>query len=72
MHDTWKIELDEALCSGMGDCARIAPDVVAIGDDGLALLRSGTTSDPAALDAVRACPMAALRAMRIDTGEQVA
>lgn len=69
---TWRIELDESLCSGMGDCARIAPDVIEVGDDGLARLRSGVSDDPDVLEAVRACPMAALRALRADTGEQVA
>ena len=68
----WRIELDESLCSGMGDCARIAPDVVELGADGIAVLRAGTTDDPEALEAVRACPMAALRAYRANTGEQVA
>jgi ferredoxin len=68
----WRIELDETLCSGMGDCARIAPDVVELDADGMAVLRTGTTDDPMALEAVRACPMAALRALRASTGEQVA
>ena len=72
MSDTWTIHLDEGLCSGMGDCARIAPDVIELGADGLAALRAGTSDDPVALDAVRACPMAALAAYRTDTGEQVA
>jgi ferredoxin len=72
MSDTWTIHLDTSLCSGMGDCARIAPDVIELGPDGLAVLRAGTTDDPAAVEAVRACPMAALAAWRADTGEQVA
>jgi ferredoxin len=72
MSDTWTIHLDEGLCSGMGDCARLAPDVIELGADGLARLRAGTSDDPAVLDAVRACPMAALAAYRADTGEQVA
>lgn len=72
MSDTWTIHLDEGLCSGMGDCARIAPDVIELGPDGLAKLRAGTSDDPAVLDAVRACPMAALAAYRTGTGEQVA
>jgi ferredoxin len=72
MSDIWTIHLDEGLCSGMGDCARIAPNVIELGADGLANLRSGTSDDPAVLDAVRACPMAALAAYRSDTGEQVA
>ncbi|MCW2959783.1 MAG: hypothetical protein JWM90_170 [Thermoleophilia bacterium] len=72
MKNIWRIDLDLALCSGMGDCARLAPEVFELGPDGLAHVRSGVTDDPAALDAVRACPMAALQAWRDDTGEQVA
>jgi ferredoxin len=70
--DTWKIELDEQLCSGMGDCVRLAPEVIELAPNGIARLRAGTSSDPAAVDAVRACPMAALAAWRVDTGERVA
>ena len=69
---TWTIQLDEGLCSGMGDCVRIAPDAIELGADGIATLRVGTSDDPAVLDAVRACPMAALAAYRTDTGAQVA
>ena len=69
---TYRIELDESLCSGMGDCIRLAPDVIELADDGVARLRVGTSDDPAAVEACRACPMAALAAWRVDTGERVA
>jgi ferredoxin len=69
---TYRIELDESLCSGMGDCVRLAPDVLELGTDGTARLRTGTTDDPTAVEACRACPMAALAAWRCDTGERVA
>jgi ferredoxin len=69
---TWNIKLDESLCSGMGDCVRLAPDVIELGADGLARLRAGSSDDPAVVDAVRSCPMAALAAWRVDTGERVA
>lgn len=69
---TWRIELDEGLCSGMGDCVRLAPDAIELGPDGIARLRVGTTDDDAVLDAVASCPMAALAAYRADSGERVA
>jgi len=69
---TWRIELDESLCSGMGDCIRIAPDSIELGADGMARLLVGTSQDPATVEACRACPMAALTAWRVDTGKQVA
>jgi ferredoxin len=72
MTDTYRLELDESLCSGMGDCVRLAPDAIELGPDGIARIRTGTTDDPAALDAVRACPMAALAAWRVASGERVA
>jgi ferredoxin len=69
---TYRIQIDDSLCSGMGDCVRIAPDAFELGADGLAHLRTATTSDETVLDACRACPMAALTAWRDDTGEQAA
>lgn len=72
MSDAYSIQLDHSLCSGMGDCARLAPNVFEIGGDGIAVVTEGTASDPAALDAVRSCPMAALAAYRLSSGEQVA
>lgn len=72
MNDSYRIELDESLCSGMGDCVRLAPDAIELGADGIAVIRTTTTDDPAVLDAVRACPMAALAAFRAATGERIA
>ena len=72
MIDTYKIVLDESLCSGFGDCVSMAPQAFELGDDGIARLMLGTTTDPSVLEAVNACPMAAIAAYRTDTGEQVA
>ncbi|MCB0879925.1 MAG: ferredoxin [Thermoleophilia bacterium] len=69
---TYQIQLDESLCSGMGDCVRLAPDVIELAPDGIARLITGTTDDPGAVAACKACPMAALAAWRADTGERVA
>ena len=69
---TYRIQYDESLCSGMGDCVRLAPDAIELGPDGTAVLLVGESDDPAVVEACRACPMAALAAWRSDTGERVA
>jgi ferredoxin len=56
----YRIEIDLSLCSGFGVCAELAPDVVAVGPDGLAALRTGATDNPAVLEAAESCPMAAI------------
>lgn len=55
-----KIEIDRSLCSGFGACAELAPDVIALDEDGLASVRLGSTTDPVVLDAAAGCPMAAV------------
>jgi ferredoxin len=60
----YRIQIDRSLCSGFGFCAELAPDVVALGPDGLAELRTGLTDDPAVLDAAESCPMAAITVAR--------
>jgi ferredoxin len=56
----YRIEIDRSLCSGFGVCAEVAPDVIEVGKDGLASVRTGTTSNPAVLKAASECPMAAI------------
>ena len=56
----YRIQIDRSLCSGFGVCAELAPDVIEVGNDGLAAVRTGTTSDPAVLRAAAECPMAAI------------
>jgi ferredoxin len=56
----YKIEIDRALCSGFGACAELAPDVIVLGEDGLASVRVGSTADPLVLEAAAGCPMAAI------------
>jgi ferredoxin len=56
----YRIQIDRSLCSGFGVCAELAPDVIEVGKDGLASVRTGSTSDPAVLQAADACPMAAI------------
>lgn len=56
----YRIQIDRSLCSGFGVCAELAPDVIEVGKDGLASVRTRSTSDPAVLQAADACPMAAI------------
>jgi ferredoxin len=56
----YRIQIDRSLCSGFGACAELAPDLIEVDADGLATVRTGCTSDPAALRAAEACPMAAI------------
>jgi len=57
---TYRIVIDGLACSGFGDCAEFAPDVFELDSHGKALLRVGTSSDPAVLEAAAACPMGAI------------
>lgn len=57
---SYRIVIDGLACSGFGDCADLAPDVFELDSHGKALLRVGTSSDPAVLDAASACPMGAI------------
>jgi ferredoxin len=56
----YRIEIDRSLCSGFGACTELAPTTFEVGPDGLAMIRTGRTDDPAALRAAEACPMAAI------------
>lgn len=56
----FRILIDGSLCSGFGDCADLAPDVFELESNGKALLRVGTSADPAVLEAAAACPMGAI------------
>lgn len=57
---TYRIVIDGRTCSGFGDCADLAPDVFELDGHGKALVRVGTSSDPAVLEAAAACPMGAI------------
>lgn len=62
----YRIVIDQSLCSGFGACADLAPDVFAVGPDGIATVRVGTSDDDAVLDAADACPMAAILVERLE------
>ena len=59
----YQIIIDRDLCSGFGACADVNPETFAMGDDGIAVVLAETTDRAEALDAARACPMAAIRVL---------
>jgi ferredoxin len=60
---SYRIVVDRELCSGFGACADIDPQTFALGDDGIVVALVGETGREEALEAARACPMAAIRAL---------
>ena len=62
----YRIVIDGSICSGFGDCADLAPDVFELEANGKALLRTGTSHDPAVLEAAAACPMGAISVIEED------
>lgn len=54
------IHLDQTLCSGMGDCVRLAPDAFTMGPDGIARAIIDETEAEHVIEAAYACPMAAI------------
>jgi ferredoxin len=62
----FRIVIDGSICSGFGDCADLAPDVFELDAHGKALLRQGTSTDPAVLEAAAACPMGAIDVVEED------
>lgn len=62
----YRIVIDGSICSGFGDCADLAPDVFELEANGKAMLRVGTSSDPAVLEAATACPMGAISVIEED------
>jgi ferredoxin len=56
----FRIVIDGSICSGFGDCTDLAPEVFELDTHGKALLRIGTSRDPAVLEAAAACPMGAI------------
>ena len=62
----FRIVIDGSLCSGFVDCADLAPDVFELDSHGKALLRLGTSADPAVLEAAAACPMGAISVVEED------
>jgi ferredoxin len=62
----YRIEIDRALCSGFGSCARLAPEVIDLDRGGIASVRVGVTSDENVLDAAASCPMGAIAVREVE------
>lgn len=59
-----RIELDRPRCEGHGLCEEAAPDLMHLDDDGELIIDQpevGSADLQAARDAVRVCPVAALK-----------
>lgn len=61
-----KLVIDHSLCAGFGDCATAAPHLFELDQQGKAMLVAERTDDPAALDAVAACPMGAISVIELE------
>jgi ferredoxin len=56
----YRIEIDRLLCSAYGTCIDLAPDLIELDDELVAIARVEATAAPTALDAARSCPMGAI------------
>ncbi|HEY0388231.1 MAG TPA: ferredoxin [Gaiellales bacterium] len=63
------IIIDRNVCSGFGACVDAAPDIFAIGVDGIATGPPQTDDRDAALRAALECPMGAITVLEDDGGE---
>ena len=61
----YRLQIDRTLCSGFGACVDLAPHIFELDDGGTASVRTGETDDSRALDAVAACPMAAISVIEV-------
>ncbi|TRV77762.1 ferredoxin [Streptomyces sp. 130] len=57
-----RIDIDKDVCIGAGQCALAAPKVFTQDEDGLSELLPEPEPGPMVADAVRACPVGAIRA----------
>jgi ferredoxin len=56
----YRIEIDRSLCSAYGTCIDLAPELIELDDDLVAVARVEETDAPAALVAAQSCPMGAI------------
>jgi ferredoxin len=56
----YRIEIDRSLCSGYGTCIDLAPGLIELDDELVAVALVDETDAPAAVEAARSCPMAAI------------
>jgi ferredoxin len=64
--NVYRIEIDRNECIGYGLCAQTAPRSLRLDADGLAIADSTLVDDEDVVEAALVCPMAAIRAERID------
>ncbi|MEU6008324.1 ferredoxin [Streptomyces sp. NPDC047453] len=66
-----RVEVDQSLCSGHGQCAVAAPDLFRLDEDGYVLPYDGEVPEgrePHARAGSRACPERALKILATDPG----
>jgi ferredoxin len=68
---SYRIVIDQSLCSGFGSCIDILPGAIRL-DGGVADATSAEVADPAALEAAATCPMGAIAVFDAVSGAQVA
>ncbi|MEW1892908.1 MULTISPECIES: ferredoxin [unclassified Streptomyces] len=56
-----RIDIDKDVCIGAGQCALAAPKVFTQDEDGLSELLPEAAPGPMVAEAVRACPVGAIR-----------
>ncbi|MER5635428.1 ferredoxin [Kitasatospora sp. NPDC002227] len=67
------VRVDQTRCVGTGQCARTAPDDLALGPNGRAYPRNPHATDRDLLtEAAELCPVEALSVHLAATGEQIA
>jgi ferredoxin len=66
---SYTIIIDRDACSGFGACVDAAPDIFAMGVDGIATAPPQTDDRGAALRAALECPMGAITVLDDDGGE---
>jgi ferredoxin len=62
----YRVTIDRSLCNGYGVCEALAPDVFELGEDGLAVLRTGVSENEAVREACESCPMGAIAIARVE------
>jgi ferredoxin len=66
------VVVDQALCGSFGECAELAPNVIALDRGGKASPRTLETDEEAVIEAARACPMGAIHVLDAATGDRAA
>ena len=56
----YRVQIDRSLCSSFGICEALAPDLFALGPDGLVSLLAAATDDEVVLEAAKSCPVGAI------------